>query len=177
MKYGKIILGSLIAALASSSYAATKANSVDFTLGGGYAYFSSKRHIQNAGVGFGALAYNFTNHWGIEGLLGGFNSKSNYTNTYHQQVKGAMFAIDGLYHFSYSPSLEPYLLAGVGVIGLNPSGNEAHNQGNINAGVGLQWFVNQVVAFRVEGRDFYTITGGKNDVMIDAGLKFIWDLC
>ena len=157
--------------------AASRANSVTFTLGGGYEYFSSKRQVENRGVSFGALGYNFTDQWGAEALLGFFRTKSTNASSYHQKVKGALFAIDGLYHFSSFPVVEPYLLAGVGVTGLNPSGNDAHNEGNINAGAGLQWFANKVVALRVEARDFYTITGGKNDVMLDAGVMFILDLC
>ncbi len=161
----------------STLFAATRANSVAFTLGGGYEYFSSKHEVKNTGVGFGALGYNFTDHWGIEGLVGFFNTKSQRVATYHEQVKGTLFAIDGLYHFSSFQVVEPYLLAGVGVMGMNPSGDDAHNEGNINAGVGVQWFANQVVALRVEARDFYTWVGGKNDVMLDAGVMFLLDLC
>ena len=160
--------------LSSTTLAGTKANSVTFSLGGGYEFFASKRRVENTGLAFGALGYNFTNHWGIEGLLGFFNTKSTYPTTYHDQVKGSLFAIDGLYHFTFYPCVEPYLLAGIGVTSLNPSGNDAHNEGNINAGVGMQWFASEVVALRVEARDFYTMVGGKNDVLLDAAVMFVW---
>jgi hypothetical protein len=68
--------------------------------------------------------------------------------------------------------IEPFLLAGVGATGLNPNGNSANYEGNINAGAGAQWFINDIIAFRAEARDFYTIIGGKNDVFLGAGISF-----
>jgi hypothetical protein len=66
-------------------------------------------------------------------------------------------------------------LAGPGIIGLNPNGNDPNNEGNINAGLGTQYFVDKSFAFKVEARDFYTITGGgKNDVLIDVGVTYLF---
>jgi hypothetical protein len=33
-------------------------------------------------------------------------------------------------------------------------------------------FANDVIALRLEARDFYTITGGKNDFMVAGGVSF-----
>lgn len=73
--------------------------------------------------------------------------------------------------------VEPYLLAGVGVIGLNPNRNDGHNEGNMNFGIGSDFFIEKSIAFRIEARDFYTFVGGKNDILIGAGIKFLLDLC
>jgi len=159
-----------------SVYAATCANSVSLTLGGGYEFFATKRQLRNTGIPLGMVGYNFTDKWGIEGLLSVFTTKSRNPDNHSRQVNGSLFLIDGLYHFSSFPVIEPYLLAGVGVTGLNPNGNDANNEGNVNAGAGLAWFATKAVALRVEARDLYTIVGGKNDVLIDAGVMFVMDL-
>jgi OOP family OmpA-OmpF porin len=177
MKKIYLLLTCVIFLASSHVFSASRANSATFTLGGGYEFFSSKRQVRNTGIPLGMIGYNFTDHWGIEGLLSFFTTKSRRTDNHAKQVNGALFAIDGLYHFSPYRRFEPYVLAGVGVTGLNPSGNDAHNEGNVNAGAGLAWFATKAVALRVEARDLYTIIGGKNDVLIDAGVMFLMDLC
>lgn len=157
----------------SSGYAATRANTMTVTLGGGYEYFASKRHIDNTAVPFGILGYNFTDHWGIEGLLGVINSNTFKTNT-KQHVHGGLFLVDGLYHFSDYKNVEPFVLAGVGITGLDPNGEDARNEGNINAGAGVLWFANEMIALRLEVRDIYTINGGKNDVMLGGGVTMMF---
>lgn len=149
------------------------AGTVSLTAGGGYDYFSSKRNVKNSGVGFGILGYNFTDHWGIEALLGFYNTHSRLAATYNQDVKGTVFAFNAAYHFTPYGGFQPYVLAGPGVIGMNPNGTDAHNLGNINAAVGADYFFNEIVALRVEARDFYTFVGGKNDVMASGGVTFL----
>ena len=143
------------------------------TLGAGYEYFASKRHIDNTTVPFGIIGYNFTDHWGIEGLLGVINSTTYKTNS-KQHVHGGLFLVDGLYHFSNYKNIEPFVLAGVGITGLDPNGEDARNEGNINAGAGVLWFANEMIALRLEARDIYTIVGGKNDVMLGGGVTVVF---
>ncbi len=68
----KLAAFALAMIIAAPSYAYNKAGTIPLTLGGGYDSFASKRRVDNSGVGFAALGYNFTDHWGIEGLVGFF---------------------------------------------------------------------------------------------------------
>lgn len=158
----------------AAMYAGNEAGKATFTLGAGYDYFSSKRHIDNAGVTFGELGYNFTCHWGIEGLLGFFTTPSRLPVDDHKEVQGTLFAINPIYHFSLTPCIEPYLSAGPGASSMNPNGNDAHTEGNINGAIGAQIFFSPIVALRIEARDFYTIVGGKNDVFLNGGVSFLF---
>lgn len=178
MQLSKYFLPVLVSGLCFTSpvHAASKAHAVTMTLGAGYEYFASKRHLDNRGYPLAMLGYNITEHWGIEGLYGNFSTNSNQGVDNGQTVKGTLLLFDGLYHFKTSRALEPFLLAGVGATGLSPNGNDARNQGNINAGVGCLLFANDRAAFRFEARDIYTIVGGKNDVMLDGGATFQWDV-
>lgn len=153
-----------------NGYATTKDNRFTFTLGAGYDYFAGKRKITNSDVPLAIAGYQFNKNWGIEGLLGIINSTSRQSTTNGKAVHGALFLLDGIYFFSHYSTIEPFVLAGVGIQGLSPNGNDARNEGNINAGAGLAWFVSPTVALRVEARDVYTAVGGKNDVMVDGGL-------
>ena len=161
--------------IATPTFAFNKAGTIPLTFAGGYDFFSSKRRVDNSGVGLAALGYNFTDHWGIEGLIGYFNTKSKYPATYDENVKGSMYAVNGVYHFSPYRSLQPYVLAGPGVMGFNPNGTDANNEGNFNAAVGADLFFTDRVALRAEVRDFYTFTGGKNDVFVSGGVVFLFN--
>ncbi len=167
----------LISIASSSSFAVNRPGALTVTLAGGYEYFASKRLIQNTGLGILMLGYDFTDHWGIEGLLGGFRNRFKSSAHDDRQINGTVFAIDGVYHFTQSSMVQPYVLAGAGVTGMNPSRENANNEGNINAAVGLQLFVHKSVAFRVEARDLYTMVGGKNDVLLSGGVSMLFDLC
>lgn len=173
----RILLFFLLSLFISSAFAFSKANSAVFSVMGGYEWFAANRNLENTGVGYALAGYNFTDHWGIEGLAGMFTSYSRRTANYNQRIQGKQFAVDGVYHFSpyfiARQAIEPFLLAGVGVnhYNNNNNGSDPNSEGNINAGAGVHIFANDVVALRVEARDFYTITGGKNDFMLAAGVS------
>ena len=156
-----------------TAFAFNKPGDISITLGGGYDYLSDKRQMENTGIPFGIIGYNFTDHWGIEGLLGFFHTDSRRPVNYGKDVSGTMFAVDAVYHFSPYKMIQPYVLAGPGAMGFNPNGTSANNEGNINAAVGVQIFATEGVALRLEVRDFYTFVGAKNDVFLSGGVSFL----
>ena len=171
-KITRFIVAGFFFLICTNSFAATRANTTTFALGAGYEFFASKRNIQNATLPLALLGYNFTERCGIEALLGVINTTSHQSDTYGEHVHGGIVLVDGIYHFSSYRAIEPFVLAGVGVTGLDPNGTDARNEGNINAGAGLQWFVSDKVSLRVEARDLYTLVGGKNDVLLDGMVVF-----
>lgn len=145
-----------------------------FTPGIGYYIFDRKRNVNNSDIPNIAASYNFNERWGVEGLVGFINTESKISN--QPRVHGTLYLVDGLYRFQpYRCLLQPYLSAGVGVMSMKPSGNDPTNQGNINAGAGVQFFFDKHVALRGEAKDIYTMTGGKNEVMFNFGVSFLFD--
>ncbi|VVC75947.1 hypothetical protein AQUSIP_12480 [Aquicella siphonis] len=160
-----------------SAYAGNRPGALTLTAGGGYVYLDSKREMNNKGFGMLELGYNLTEHWGVEGFLAGFKTRFKRSVNDTRHVSGTVFNFDGVYHFSPFKIVEPYILAGVGITGLNPNRNDANNEGNINAAIGAQIFVANSVALRLEARDAYTWVGGKNDVYVNGGVSVLFDLC
>lgn len=154
-----------------------KGNSIFFTVGGGQEFFASKRRAKNTSLPFVGAGYNFTDNWGIEALVGFFNTHFTGDLDNGKETNGNLVLVDASYHFAPYRFVQPYLLAGVGVTSFSSNRTDANNQGNINAGVGLQFHVNQVVSFKVDARDIYTMVGGKNDVFLSAGVSFAMQLC
>lgn len=180
-RLSSLVLTSLALATFHSSaaaYAGNQEGAIPLSLAGGELFLASKRNMENTGIGMLMLGYNFTERWGIEGLLGIFNTHFKNNVPSSKNIDGTLFAIDGIYRFTpYRGALQPYVLAGIGVFGLNPNKSDANNEGNINAGAGVQLFIHKAIAFRMEARDFYTWVGGKNDFMIDAGITYLFNVC
>jgi len=164
-------------ASSSTLYAESRPGALTVTLAGGADFFSKKRGLNNTGVGFLGVGYDFTKHWGIEALLGFFQPSFTHPQPGGRQINGTLFSFDGMYHFNAYQLLEPYVLAGIGVIGMNPSLHDANNETNLNGGLGVAFFIHPAIALRIEARDFYTMVGGKNDVLVDAGVTVLFDLC
>jgi OOP family OmpA-OmpF porin len=172
-RFHRLIPFCLLSLLTVTAYAGNRPNSFTLSAGGGNIFFAPKRNVNNTGFGFAGAGYNFTYNWGIDGIIGFFTTRSNNNTANNEQVNGTLFAIDALYRFPAFHHFEAYALAGPGVMGLSPSGNNDPNtEGNINAGLGVQYFIDYSFAFKIEARDFYTITGGKNDVLLDAGISY-----
>jgi OOP family OmpA-OmpF porin len=172
-----LVCAGLISLVSSAAYAGNRPGALTLTIGGGQEYFSSKRHLDNTGVGLLEVAYDLTDHWGIEGLLGKLHTNFKGSINDDRHVNGTLFAVNGVYHFNTDRMFEPYVLAGAGITELNPNRFDAHDEGNVNAAVGAQIFVHKSIAFRVEARDLYTFVGGKNDVLLNGGVSILFDLC
>lgn len=172
----KIITSIICACMSLPAFAFNKAGSVPVSVGGGYYYFASKRHMDNAGIGIARVGYNFTDTWGIEGLLGFMNSKSRRAVDNNKQVNGNLFAIDVAYHFQpIANAWQPYLQAGPGIIGLSPNGYDSRNEGLFNVAAGLKYFPGAQMAFGVEGAGLYTFVGGKLDYMINGYITYLFN--
>lgn len=160
-------------ALSSSVWAANQAGQWVFGVGGGAGLFSQRHHIDNTGITDISLAYNFTDQWGFQGLFGVFSTNSTRVSNDNEHVSGNLYAFDVVYHTAPRGNTQPYFAAGPSVVGLNPNAPDANDEGGINGAVGLQWFASTRVALSLEMRDFYTITGGKNDVFPNASVNFL----
>ena len=175
---------SIVAATESPVYAQSRPGALSITAGGGYDFFSSKRRMDNTGIGFLAIGYDFTCRWGVEAFFAGFRTNFKRSVDDNRRINGTIAAFDAVYHFdAYNAfgrepyTIQPYLLAGFGAIGLNPTLTDANNEGNANGGIGVALTLHRMLALRLEARDFYTFVGGKNDVTVGAALSVIFDTC
>ncbi|MBA3660472.1 MAG: outer membrane beta-barrel protein [Gammaproteobacteria bacterium] len=174
-KIASALCGIIAIGLSCGSYAAIKANTVALTVGGDGFFFSNKRDLKNSGGPFVSAMYHFTDHWSLDAMLSSFNTNFKPSVDDTRNVNGTSFALDVFYHFApyfRYPQLQPYAMIGAGITGFNHNQYDANNEGNMNVGLGLQYFVDEVVSFRFEARDLYTFVGSKNDVLLAAGVTF-----
>lgn len=150
---------------------------ISVTLSEAYYHFDNQRDMENhTGMPNIALAYNVDAHWALEAGIGVLNAKrdDDANQDPDASVHGMLYTVDAIYRFMPERRFEPYVIWGIGVLGLKPNGDDNVQQGNFNAGVGAQYFVYPLIALRLEVRDILMTTGsGMNDYMVNAGVSFV----
>jgi len=118
------------------------------------------------------LGYEFNDKWGMKVGVSVLNTNTNNAGP-DTGVHGNIYTVDGVYKFTPYGLFEPYALAGVGVTSIKAQNtNDPTNQANINAGIGSHFFIDPSISLNAEAKDVYTMSGGKNDVMLTAGITF-----
>lgn len=136
--------------------------------------YASKRHLDDQVIPGLSLGYGLTQAMSAELYLG--RIITNQSRATKRDVRGALYALDGFYHFRDVAAFQPYILAGVGAMHLSPpTSNDADTQANINGGAGIAYFFSSQIALQLDARDFYTIAGGKNDISANFGVKLLFD--
>ncbi len=193
MKKIKVLLALIGITLLGNSVAlgSNRSGAVTFSPMYGYYYFASKRRnthdVATPGI---AIAYDFAPCLALEAAWASVNPRhsrhhdhdsDDVTNPFvyqnpnpHRGKQGNLYVLDGIFRFGSFSVIEPYVSLGLGVLSIKYNGNDATNQANANAALGTQIFIDPSIAFRAEVRDLYTFVGGKNDVMVNAGMSFLF---
>lgn len=168
-------MGFFLVFLSVTTYAYPDANrpgAVTLSLLGGNYWFASRRQINNTNLPSADLAYNFDRRWAVE-LGWAPISTSQKAVSGGRGILGNLFTLDGIFRFNQYDRFQPYLMAGVGNLGLKRARSQSTQQGLFNAGIGTQFFAEDWVAFRGEVRNIYTTTQGYDDWMASLGLSFL----
>lgn len=168
--------GLLALACQSSVFAENRAGAFTFTLADAYYHFDNGRHLDNIGLPNAAIAYDFTDRWAVEFGYGVVNTDpTSSANNGNRGVHGNLYLLDAIYRFNKMKVFDPYLIGGIGVLGLKPISTDTEHQTNLNLGVGTQIFFGDDVAIRGEVRDLLTTTGvTKNDWMVNIGISILF---
>ena len=133
----------------------------------GYYFFEDGQEIKKAptyGVGIG---YDFTDRLGIEGSYNVVNTESKIDGT---DIDGHLGRLDLVMNFLTEKRFVPYFAIGAGNLSLTPEGGDSESQYFGNWGVGMKYFFNDYMAFRVDGRQIMTSTN--INYLTTAGLTF-----
>jgi OOP family OmpA-OmpF porin len=172
----KLLACMSLIALAGSSlvFAANRPGSVSFRLADGYIFFANKRQLENTSIPTIELGYNFNEKWGVQAGASVINTDIK-GNGPKSGAHGFYYLLDGVYHFNRYSNVIPYALGGVGITSLKVHNtNDPTDEANVNLGVGAEFFIHDSIALNADVRDVYTMSGGKNDVMVTAGVTFLF---
>ena len=172
-----LALAIFVFALATPSLAENRAGAVTLSpFIGGYV-FDCPECLDNDWY-FGLRGgYNFTEHWGIEGLLGYVPTESNAHSYNGQDVDVYRYGVEGLYHFMPKSNFVPFVAIGFGGKRVDgPSGYDDDKRGMFDYGVGLKYFVSKNVALRADVRHdlYYESDDLDNNLEYTAGLTILF---
>lgn len=161
-----------IVATASSVLAANNAGVITLTGAAASYHFDPNRKLNTAVMPNAALAYNATEKLAVEAGYGSISTNINNGGTEHVNL----YMVDGIYRFAVKGYFQPYVIAGVAVMSVIPQiRHQLQVQSMVNAGLGTQFFMDEVLALRAEVRDLHTISSaGRNDVMLNFGISYLF---
>ena len=142
-----------------------------------YYHFSDARDLRNAAMTDVAAGYAVTPVFSVEAMYGQVATQST-PSADEASVRFHAYWLEGIYHLP-SPChacAHPYVLGGIGIT--NQDNIETNTSGNttwtgVNAGAGVEYFIDPRIGFFTDVRDIYTLSGGKNDWMLNVGVKFL----
>ncbi|MBC8019155.1 MAG: outer membrane beta-barrel domain-containing protein [Verrucomicrobia bacterium] len=116
---------------------------------GGYTYDYNQGRKSDANMIYGARAgYNFTRHFGVEGLFDFVDSSSPNGNDITMYRYGG----DLLYHFFPEKTFVPYLAAGYSGLHFDAKGIDGKVRGAFDYGIGAKYFLSDSFALRADFR-------------------------
>lgn len=136
--------------------------------------FDSSRHVgaNNSNGVFGLSGeYQLSNHWGTE---------LNYTRAYNDMdirpsesnVGYDRLSLDGLYHFTDSKVIDPYVKLGVGHDRYNYSGGPTDHNTDADAGVGARFHVTDNFSIRPEVAAIHEFDTNQTHGLVTVGFSF-----
>lgn len=170
----KLMIVGLAGLLCQVSFAVPRANKFMLSPSIIYYRYANKRQIQSDVMPGLAVDYGLTDRWSVQISLSNISTK--YKTGDKRKVSGWMSFLDGIYYFQPDSYFQPYLLGGLGVTNLRPRMNaDPSVETSLNAGAGVAYFVDSRIGLRTDVRDVYTPNGGKNDLMLNFGVSFLFD--
>jgi hypothetical protein len=175
-KYG---IGVLLLSISSAVLAEDMYKPGEFYVSPGVAYyhFSEKRDLQNTAMANISAGMVVSDRFSLEAFYGQAAAEES-PSALNQNTRFYAYAVEGVYHSQ--PGVEalihPYVLAGLNVTNQEDNSTSSGNTTllGVNAGVGIEYFVNSTISLFTDVRDLYTLSGGKDDWMVNAGIKFVF---
>jgi len=147
------LLALFLLALATPALAQNRAGAVTLSpFVGGYTFDCFQR--LDTAWHFGLrTGYNFTEHWGAEGVFGYVPTESNARRFDGRDVNVFRYGMDVLYNFMPHKKFVPFLAVGAAGIQINdPSGRNDHERVMADYGAGFKYFIVENLALRTDVR-------------------------
>jgi OOP family OmpA-OmpF porin len=164
-----------------SAHSGLREGSVELSPFIGYNFFESQQNLEDSPVYGGRLGYNFTKHFGIEGVGEYTRSKVDDKTAIHTEegqftspistVKITRYHLDLLYHFMPEKKFNPFIAGGYGFAHYRPEIN-SRDMAIFNLGVGAKYWLADDVALRVDLRDHLLYDEGIHDLQATVGIVF-----
>jgi opacity protein-like surface antigen len=178
MKVKTILMGLFLTTfIATPLMAEVREGAFTFALSEGGYTFDSKQDVKTNFSSGMKLGYNITGNWGLESSFSYVKMESKHSQ---ENDKGELYNLNGniLYHFLPENRLVPFLALGGGWSRTTHLFGTPDNQdGTLNYGAGIKYFLCDTVALRADFRNIYSYHSGGSESYwsnyeYTAGLSF-----
>ena len=140
----------------------------------GYYYPADKRSLDSSTLPAISIGYDFEDKWGASFGINVINTMQK-PSIGGASVHGFIYTLDAIYRFDKLKQFNPYVMFGPQVTSIKPAtGSDPVTQGGASFGVGATHYFSSSIGLSFEVRDSYTFSGGKNDVLVNAGVVFLF---
>jgi OOP family OmpA-OmpF porin len=159
-----LMVAAFVFLLPLSARSEIKAGSFEIGAFGGYNFFESSQNLKNSPLFGGRLGYNFTKHFGIEGvgeyIRSSVDDKS-IPGTKEGQYRGptdsvklTLYHLNAVYPFMPDGKFNPFVLVGVGGAHYDPKINNRGDMAALNVGAGAKYWLTENIALRFDLQDY-----------------------
>ena len=145
-----------------SAHAEIRPGSAEVGVFGGFSLFENSQNLKNRPFFGGRVGYNFTSHFGLEGVVEHIRSKvDDKTRTGAKEgqfrsptddVNLTLYHIDAVYHLIPEGKFNPFILMGVGGAHYSPEISNG-DMAAFNVGVGAKYWMSDNIALRLDLKD------------------------
>ncbi|MFZ3136332.1 MAG: outer membrane beta-barrel domain-containing protein [Thermodesulfovibrionales bacterium] len=158
-----LMVAAFVFLLPLSARSEIKAGSFEVSPFGGYNFFENKQNLKDRPIFGGRLGYNFTPHWGIEGV--GEYIRTSVADRARTGITEGQFGspmdkvdltfyhLDAVYHFIPDGKFNPFVLAGFGGAHYRPE-ISTKDMAAFNLGVGAKYWLTDNIALRFDLKDY-----------------------
>ncbi|OGR07099.1 MAG: hypothetical protein A2511_11195 [Deltaproteobacteria bacterium RIFOXYD12_FULL_50_9] len=166
-----IALGSimLVASSAAISRAETKQS---YTLSpfAGYYLYDDKDKLEDGPVFGLGLGHDLTKEWAIE--LAGFYVDSENAKPLKNGAHSILMRLEGLYNFSFSEKIIPFLAAGAGSIYMDAAQRKKDYDPFVNYGGGVKYQLDDDLALRIDVQHIIPFEDTRNNFLFTIGASY-----
>ncbi|MBU0676396.1 MAG: OmpA family protein [Proteobacteria bacterium] len=158
-----LMVSTLVFFLPLTAHTEIKAGSTEIGVFRGYNWFEDYQNLKDQPVLGARLGYNFTKHWGVEGVVEYIDSQVDdrgKTGLHAGQFGSPMKSVDltfyhadAIYHFLPDSKFTPFAAVGYGGAHYNPKISTGEMTA-LNAGVGAKYQSTDNIFLRADLRDF-----------------------
>jgi outer membrane beta-barrel protein len=139
---------------------------------GGYT-FDGVENLETRPISGLRVGYDFTKHWGVEGVFEYMRSKYSDANVIQAFPEVFGYRLEGLYHFMPQSRLVPYLAVGIGGRSIRFKDLPFdRNNVDVDYGVGLKYFLYDNLALRGDVRHVVLLNDNLNNLEYTLGISY-----
>jgi OOP family OmpA-OmpF porin len=158
-----LLVAASVFLLPLTAHSEIRAGSTEINVFGGYNWFEDNQNLKDQPV-FGArLGYNFSRHWGVEGVVEFIDSevddkaRTGLTEGQYgspiDNVDLTFYHIDAIYHFMPDSNFTPFVAVGLGGAHYNPEISD-DDMAAFNFGIGAKYQLTDNIFLRADLRDY-----------------------